>query len=52
MFNLGLCFFKGDGVEQDYEQAAEWLQRSASLGNEQAAAFLVTVDGLDKRITK
>jgi TPR repeat protein len=29
MYNLGLMYVDGDGVEQDYEKAAEWLEKAA-----------------------
>ena len=31
-FNLGGCYLKGDGVEQDMEKALEYFQKSAELG--------------------
>ena len=31
-YNLGLCYFYGDGVEEDFAQAAEWFRRAAEQG--------------------
>lgn len=31
-FNLGLMYYDGTGVAQNYRQAAEWFQRSADQG--------------------
>ena len=32
-FNVGLMYAKGDGVEQDYSEAARWFRMSALQGN-------------------
>jgi TPR repeat protein len=37
---LGLKFYKGDGVEQDFAAAAKWLRLSAQQGNHTAQAIL------------
>jgi len=34
--NLGLLYFKGDGVPRDHLQAREWLALAAENGNERA----------------
>ena len=34
--NLGAAYAKGDGVKQDYHQAAEWYQKAAQQGDAQA----------------
>ena len=31
-FNLGLLFYDGRGVAQDFTEAAQWFQRSADQG--------------------
>ena len=33
MNSLGLRYYKGEGVEQDYAKAVEWFTKSAELGN-------------------
>jgi TPR repeat protein len=33
---LGLCFYAGFGVEQNYQDALIWLQQSAEQGNSNA----------------
>ena len=35
-YNLGLWYYKGDGVKQDYEQAIEWFSRAAQQDNSSA----------------
>ena len=34
--NLGFCYYNGDGVTQDYEEAAKWWQKAADKGNADA----------------
>lgn len=34
--NLGVCYAKGRGVEQDYEQAVYWWRQAAEQGNANA----------------
>jgi len=29
-FDLGACYFKGDGVTQDYKEAVKWYTKSAA----------------------
>ena len=31
-YNLGLCYFYGDGVEGDFAQAVEWFRKAAEQG--------------------
>jgi len=38
--NLGLCYFFGDNVEQDYEQAFELLKAAASADDQTAKYYL------------
>ena len=35
-FSLGVCYVKGDGVPQDYAEAAKWFRLSAEQGNANA----------------
>ena len=32
MFNLGVCYAKGEGVSQDWTQATVWWRKAAELG--------------------
>lgn len=32
-YKLGLCYYHGQGVERDYHQAAEWLEKAAAQGD-------------------
>ena len=33
---MGECYRRGDGVEEDIEEAKEWYQKAADQGNERA----------------
>ena len=35
-FNLGLMYYKGQGVPQDYEEALRWFKEAAEQGDAQA----------------
>ena len=35
-YNLGFMYSKGQGVAQDYRQAAKWYQKAAEQGNYKA----------------
>ena len=37
-YNLGIAYYEGEGVEQDYKQAVEWWKKSAEQGNAVAQA--------------
>ena len=39
-FNLGLMYFNGQGVPQDYAQAAKWFRLAADQGNADAQFHL------------
>ena len=51
-YNLGNCYFDGDGVEQDDEEAVKWYRKSAEQGNAMAQYRLgdcyLNGDGVDK----
>ena len=36
MFNLGVCYYNGQGVTQDYKKAFEFYQRAADNGDADA----------------
>jgi len=40
MFNLGVCFYKGDGVKKDLVQACTYLKPLADEGDVQAQYFM------------
>ena len=42
-YELGVMYLKGQGVEQNREQALQWLQRASDGGNEQAKSKLTRV---------
>ena len=33
MYNIGVCYYNGDGVEQDAGTAAKWYERAAEEGD-------------------
>ena len=39
-FNLGLMYYNGDGVAQDYKEAAAWFRKAADQGHADARAAL------------
>ena len=39
-YNLGLLYYKGKGVPQDYVKAAEWFTRAANQGIVNAQVFI------------
>ena len=38
MYNLGYCFDKGEGVEQNLAKAVEWYTKAQDAGDEDAEA--------------
>lgn len=42
-YNLGMRYFKGDGVTQDYKSAAMWLRKASDAGDMDAQASLGTM---------
>jgi len=42
LYQLGVCYYRGQGVRQSYERAAELLQQAAAKGNVGAQAWLGT----------
>lgn len=47
-FSLGVLYFKGEGVKQDYTEAAQWLRKAAEQGDSTAQFMLGAIyrDGL------
>ena len=39
-FNLGLCYYAGDGVAKDYREAVKWYRLAAVHGDSDAQYFL------------
>lgn len=31
-YNLGICYYKGQGIKQDFEEAVKWLKKAAEQG--------------------
>ena len=38
--DLGVCYIKGEGVEEDFEQAKFWLEKAAAQGHSDAQELL------------
>ena len=38
--NVGYCYYEGEGVSQDYKQAAYWFRKAADQGNAEAQYYL------------
>ena len=53
-FNIGIMYYKGEGVKQDKKEAADWLRKAAELGYGQAqfilSAMNFTGDGIERNI--
>jgi TPR repeat protein len=53
-FNIGIMYYKGEGVKQDKKEAAKWLLKSAEQGYGQAQFVLsvmyFTGDGIESNI--
>ena len=45
-YNMGVFFFAGDGVKQDYETAVKWFRKAADQGYGNAQCFLLHIDPL------
>ena len=41
-YNLGLCYYKGNGVTKDYAQAVYWYRKAAEQGVAQAQNYLAS----------
>ena len=55
-YNLGVCYFKGEGVAQDYAEAVKWFRKAAELGHAEAqrnlAICYVSGRGVEKDIVE
>ena len=39
-YQLGLCYYHGEGISKDYKKAAKWFNKAAEQGNEWALCRL------------
>ena len=39
-YNLGVCYYNGEGAKQDYNEAFRWFKAAAEQGNYIAQSFL------------
>jgi TPR repeat protein len=51
-FNLGLLYYDGHGVPQDYSEAARWFERSAEQGYTKAQHNLGAMYGIGKGVKR
>jgi TPR repeat protein len=51
-FNLGLLYYDGHGVPQDYSEAARWFERSAEQGHTKAQHNLGAMYGIGKGVKR
>ena len=51
-FNVGLMYYEGQGVGQDYARAAEWFQRAADQGYAKAQYDLGAMYGVGKGVKR
>jgi len=51
-FNLGLLYYDGHGVPQDYSEAARWFERSAEQGYTKAQHNLGAMYGAGKGVKR
>ena len=49
---LGNCYYNGEGVTQDYEEAVEWFTKSAEQGLREAQHRLGNCYNKGKGVTK
>lgn len=45
-FNLGNCYYNGEGVALDRAEAVRWLRKAADQGHDEALAFLKKIPSL------
>jgi tetratricopeptide (TPR) repeat protein len=48
-YKLGMLYFEGDGVPQDFDKAAEWCLKAAAQGNKKAKEFLAEVEAAGEK---
>jgi TPR repeat protein len=51
MHNLGVLYYDGQGVGQDYAKARDWFEKAAELGNAPAMASLGALYGTGQGVT-
>ncbi len=52
MFNLGLLYAKGHGVNRDFKKAAEWMGKAADAGDDDAPALIEEYSKLADSVSK
>lgn len=52
MYNLGMCYLRGNGVPRDKRVATQWFEKSANKGNTKAMTRLGIICNDDNRISE
>ena len=47
-FNLGVLYFNGQGVKQDFVNAKKWFEKAAKQGHAEATEFLADINSILK----
>ncbi|GHT32760.1 hypothetical protein AGMMS49592_0010 [Endomicrobiia bacterium] len=42
-YNLGVMYYKGEGVKQDYKEAIKWFKKAAEQGHSGAKTALTKI---------
>ena len=50
-YQIGLCYQRGEGVEQNGVEAEKWLRRAEAGGHQGAAALLASCDSPQESLT-
>ena len=45
-FQLAVCYFRGNGVEENIEEHLKWLKRAADQGHQKAIEALEMIENL------
>jgi tetratricopeptide (TPR) repeat protein len=48
-YNLGLLYYNGWGVPQDYAKAAEWFRKAAEQGHDEAKDYLAKMESEQRK---
>jgi TPR repeat protein len=44
-YNLGICYYEGNGVSKNTQEAIKWIEKSARMGNQDAMSWLESKKG-------
>jgi TPR repeat protein len=52
MTEFGLCYYKGEGIAQDYGEAIDWFMKAATAGDGAAMNYVGTCHAFGRGLTK